>query len=521
MYLATSAEMKFLDRIAIERFGIPGIVLMENAAQSVAKTVLDFWADWPPSPLAAVLIGVGQNGGDGWAVARILSTRGFEVRCFLVKSPGREVAGDAAINMAIAEKLGLPIEVIDSEDNRLPNWQEFDLLIDAIFGTGLDRPVSGPAAAVLKSAGLAKKARGEGLRVLAVDMPSGLSGDSGEMLCPGGLPADVTVTLGAPKVGLYLRSGPPMAGKVVLGDIGLSDQMFALAPPLGRLSSPAELPHNLPPRPIDGHKGTFGHVLVAGGAKGKTGALVLAANGALRSGAALVTALYPASLSPIYETKLTEAMGLDLPEDEPGEFSAGAGDLILEYGPGRQALALGTGMGLGEGAVQTVRKVVEGIDLPVVLDADALTLLNGDLGKLKRLKKVLITPHPGEAARLLNVTTNDIQKNRLAAARQLASDSGAVVVLKGHNSIITEPEGSFYLNTTGGNHMAVGGCGDLLTGLLAGLLAQGMEPFKAAILGVWVHGRAADLAKKEIGPFGLTPTEMADRLPQVWRELLA
>ena len=155
------------------------------------------------------------------------------------------------------------------------------------------------------------------------------------------------------------------------------------------------------------------------------------------------------------------------------------------------------------------------------MDADALTLLNGDLGKLKRLSKVVITPHPGEAARLLNATTNDIQKNRLAAARQLASDSGAVVVLKGHNSIIAEPEGTFYLNTTGGNNMAVGGCGDLLTGLVAGLLAQGMDPFKAATLAVWVHGRAADLAKKEIGPFGLTPTEMAERLPRVWRELRA
>lgn len=518
MYLATSAEMKFLDRIAIERFGIPGIVLMENAAQSIAKAALEYWSEWPYSPTAAVLAGPGQNGGDGWAVARILSTRGFDVKCFLIKTPDREVSGDAAVNMGIVEKMGLPIEVIDGEEGRLPDWSEFDLIIDAIFGIGLDRPVSGPANAVLKSAGQAKELLGSRLRVLAVDLPSGLSGDSGEMLAPG-LKADLTVTLGSPKVGLYLRSGPAMAGKVVVGDIGLSSQIYELAPPLGKLAIARELIPHLPHRPLDGHKGAFGHVLVAGGAKGKTGALVLAATGALRSGAALVTALYPASLSSIYETKLTEAMTLELPEDEPGEFSAGAGDMILEYGPGRQALALGTGMGLGEGAVQAVRKVVESIDMPLVLDADALTLINGDLANLRRLSKVVITPHPGEAARLLSATTADIQKNRLSAARRLAQDSGAVVVLKGHNSIIAEPEGTFYVNTTGGNHMAVGGCGDLLTGLTAGLLAQGMGPFKAAVLAVWVHGRAADLCKKEIGPFGLTPSEMADRLPRVWREL--
>ncbi|MDL2260295.1 NAD(P)H-hydrate epimerase, partial [Deltaproteobacteria bacterium OttesenSCG-928-K17] len=220
MYLATSSEMKKLDRLAIEDFGLPGIVLMENAARSIARAAFDFWPDWPEKPSAAVLIGPGQNGGDGWALARIFSARGFRVKCFLVKAAGKIITGDAAINMKVAEKLGLDIEAIEDADFSFSHWNSFDLLIDALFGTGLDRPITGPAEAVLKSLGLAQGRGGKKARVLAVDLPSGLSGDSGELWGPP-WPADLTVTLGAPKVGLYLKRGPELAGKIVVGDIGL------------------------------------------------------------------------------------------------------------------------------------------------------------------------------------------------------------------------------------------------------------------------------------------------------------
>lgn len=518
MYLATSAEMQFLDRIAIERFGLPGIVLMENAARSVARAALKHWSIWPERPTVVILAGPGQNGGDGWALARIFSAQGFNVLAYLVKAPDKEVTGDAAVNLAVARKMDLTIREINGDADEMPPWDGVDLVVDALFGTGLDREVSGPAAKVLQEAGAAKAVLGDRLRVLAVDLPSGLSGDSGEMWGPP-LSADLTVTLGAPKIGLYLKRGPEMAGTVVVGDIGLTPQMFDLAPPLGRLSTPETLRPFLPDRPADGHKGTFGHVLLAGGARGKTGALVLACIGAARSGAALVTALHPASLGSVYEAKLTEVMTLDLPEDEPGELSAAAGDLILEYGPGRQALALGPGLGLGDGAKQTVRRVVEGLEMPLVLDADALTHLAGRLKVLKGKPGVILTPHPAEAARLLSVTTADIQKDRLAAAREIAALSEAVVVLKGRNTIIAGPEGRFFLNPNGGPHLAVGGSGDLLTGLAAGLLAQGLTPFPAAALAAWVHGRAGDLARAELGPVGLTPLDFAQCLPQVWREL--
>lgn len=518
MYLATSAEMKLLDSIAIEDFGLPGLVLMENAAQNIFRAVFEFWPVWPAQATVMVLAGPGQNGGDGWVLARLFAARGFKVVCCLIKPGGRDVAGDAAVNMEVARKMGLTIEVINKESDPLPDWNQAALVIDAIFGTGLDRKISGPAEAVLKSVGEAKKNLNQKMRVLAVDLPSGLSGDTGELWGPP-LTADLTVTLGAPKIGLYLNNGPELAGKIMVGDIGLTPQMVAAAPPRGKLSGPDELWAVLPKRPLNGHKGVFGHVLLAGGARGKTGALVLAAKGAARSGAALVTALHPASLSVIYESKLTEVMTMELPEDEPGELSAAAGDLILEYGSGRQALALGPGLGLGEGAAQTVLKVVARCELPLVLDADALTALAGRLTILKNLKSAVLTPHPGEAARLLNCSTADIQNDRLDSARQIAAQSGAVTVLKGHHTIIAEPEGNFFLNPTGGPHLAVGGSGDLLTGLIAGLLAQGLPPFQASALAVWAHGRAGDITVTETGPYGLTPSDVTERLPQVWREL--
>ena len=519
MLLATSEEIRRLDRVAIDDFGLPGIVLMENASQSIARAIFAHWPDWPAPRTAAILAGPGQNGGDGWALARILSGRGFRVRVYLVRPEGKEVRGDAAINMGVAEKLGIPIEIVDDQAGEPPVWEQTDLVVDALFGTGLDRPLKGPAERVLAAAGAAKAALGDRLRICAVDLPSGLSGDTGELWGPP-LPADLTVTLGAPKVGLYLKRGPELSGHIVVGDIGLTPPMIERAEPRGRLTDPDELRPFIPIRPPDGHKGTFGHTLLAGGARGKTGALVLAALGAIKSGAALITALHPASLSSVMETKLTSAMTLELPEDQPGELSAEAGDLILKYASGRQALGLGPGLGLNEGAEKTVLKVVAGAgSLPLVLDADALTHLAGRLELVKACLAAVLTPHPGEAARLLGVTTAEIQADRLGAARALAERSGAIVALKGHHTIIAAPDGRFHLNPTGGPALAVGGSGDVLTGLIAGLLTNGAAPFTAAFLGVWLHGRAGDLAAAAT-PRGLTPETFAAKIPSAWLEVV-
>jgi NAD(P)H-hydrate epimerase len=517
MFLTTSAEMRTLDRLAIERFGLPEVVLMENAAQGLARAAR---AHWPLGPGRDIIIlaGPGQNGGDGLALARIFSGCGLRPQIFLIKEPGRNPGGAAAINLEVVRRLELPLTVIDSETGPLPSWDEADLVVDALFGTGLDRPLSGPAARVLAALSQARGGRRDRPGILAVDLPSGLSGDSGRWWGPP-CPADLTVTLGFPKIGLYLDQGPEAAGEIVVGDIGLTPAMLEPAPPQGRLSGLEEMRGLLPPRPLAGHKGSFGHVLLAGGAQGRTGALVLAVAGALRSGAALVTALHPASLGAIYEAKLTEAMTLELPEERPGELAAEAGEIILGYAQNRQALLLGPGFGLGPEAAKAVLRVVEAAELPLVLDADALTALDGHPELVQGRPGRVLTPHPGEAARLLKTSPADIQADRLGAARSLAERSGAVVILKGYHTIICEPGGRFYLNPTGGPHLAVGGSGDLLAGLTAGLLAQGISPWPAAALAAWVHGRAADLTRREEGPWGLTPTEFGARLPRVWAEL--
>ena len=512
MYLTTSLEMRTLDRLAIERFGLPEVVLMENAAQSVALAALEHWPLRPGSVIF-ILAGPGQNGGDGLALARIFSGRGHNPQIF--KTPdSNPLGGAAAVNLEVVRRLGLPLSALEVP---LP-WAEAGLVVDALFGTGLNKPLAEPAAGVLASLGEAKRNMKHRLKILAVDLPSGLSGDTGQWWGPP-CPADLTITLGLPKVGLYLGQGPQAAGKIIVGDIGLTPTMLEAAPPKGRLSDFEEMRRLLPARPLTGHKGTFGHALLAGGARGRTGALVLAAEGALRSGAALVTALHPASLGPIYEAKLTEAMTLELPEERPGELAAEAGEVVLAYAKGHQALLLGPGLGLESEAVKAVRQVVEAAELPLVLDADALTAMAGQPELVKGRAGRILTPHPGEAARLLGLKTADIQADRLAAARLLAERSGAVVILKGHHSLICEPEGRFYLNPTGGPHLAVGGSGDLLAGLTAGLLAQGLPPWPAAALAAWVHGRAGDLAWAELGPRGLKPTEFALRIPRVWLEL--
>ena len=521
MYLGTSGEMKALDRLAIDSFGLPGIVLMENAARSIYQESLQFWPKWPNQPAVALLIGPGQNGGDGWALARIFSAVGFAVQCFLIKRKDQDIRGDAAINYAVAQKLSIPIEVISESETEIPDWRQYDLIIDALFGTGLDRTISNPAARILESLAATKLnfPGGDKLRILAVDLPSGLSGDTGELWGPP-LAADLTVTLGLPKVGLYLGHGPALAGEVRVGDIGLVPSMINQIPPQGRLVDIGELLPHLPRRPADGHKGTFGRVFLAGGSQGHTGALVLSAMGAARSGAGLITALHPASLSPIYGAKLTEAMSLELPEEAPGEVSAQAGASIVQYASQGNALGIGPGFGLGEGATRAVRQVMDNSTLPLVLDADALTHLATFSGPTNfAQRQVILTPHPGEAARLLGVSNHQIQKDRLGAARAIASQREAVVILKGQNSLIVEPSGQFYLNPNGGPHLAVGGSGDLLTGLTTGLLAQKMPAFQAATLAAWLHGRAGDLARASLGPCGLTPFEVAQFIPKAWQEL--
>ncbi|MDR2367439.1 MAG: NAD(P)H-hydrate dehydratase [Deltaproteobacteria bacterium] len=516
MYVTTSQESRLLDRVAMDEFGLPGIVLMENAARSTLRAALEFWPDLAKGTHGVlVLAGPGQNGGDGFVLARLLSALGHAVDCRLVRKPGREPTGDALVNYGLLKKLGLGVRVIESADDPLPDFDRYGLVIDAIFGTGLDRPLEGQAARVLAAAAGRRR-----FRVLAVDLPSGLSADSGEA-GPGVLRADLTVSLGTLKFGLFLGRGPELCGQVRLGDIGLCPAMFGRARPGAEALDGRYAASLVPERPGGGHKGTFGHAVICGGSSGKTGALVLAALGAQRSGCGLVTAAHPASLATILEAKLTSAMTLALPESLPGEFSAKAADVLTDFMAGREALALGPGLGLGQEAQRLALDLATGLEKPLVLDADALTALAGKAGVLASARGPrVITPHPGEAGRLLGLGAGQIQADRPGAARALAGMTGAVVVLKGRHTLVAGPGGELLVNLTGGPVLGTGGTGDLLTGLTAGLLAQGLGPFGAAALAVHLHGLAADLASSGLTDRGLFPTEILAHVPGAWKSLL-
>ncbi|MDR2339216.1 MAG: NAD(P)H-hydrate dehydratase [Deltaproteobacteria bacterium] len=532
--VTTNEESKALDKLAIQGYGMPGILLMENAARSIFREALAFFPGLRDGPKKiSILCGPGQNGGDGWAIARLFHNMGHEVACFLAAGPGAKPKGSALTNMDIAGALGIPITGIPEGASKLPVLKGCYLLVDALFGTGLSKPLTGAALRLVRHA---NASRGD-FRTLAVDLPSGLSGDTGEALGPV-IPADLTVSLGTLKRGFFQNEGPRLCGTLALGDIGLSPGMYASLSPKGTLCDAREARKLLPARPKDGHKGSFGHAVVCGGSLGKSGALVLAALGAIRAGAGLVTAAHPACLSDVVQTKLTSAMTLPLscggPDTHPpsakagpkarhdgqGELQAAAADELLAFIPGKAALALGPGLGLSDATKAFTLKVAAKAGLPLVLDADALTHLAGSLEAIhKRKRPTILTPHPGEAARLLGCGIPDIQADRIGMAKGLSMKTGAVVILKGSFSVVADPSGDFSINPTGGSILAAGGSGDLLTGLLCGILATGAKPFDAARLAAWAHGRAADLAAAALGPYGVSPAEIQPFLTKVWAEL--
>jgi NAD(P)H-hydrate epimerase len=499
--------MARVDADAIERVGIPARVLMETAGRAVAAAVR---RHFPAARRPLVACGPGNNGGDGFVVARVL--REWDRRCQpLVIAPAQRERQSPEARACFELLVDLGVEVLlDLDAKELEAaLARCDLLIDALFGVGLSRPVQGASAALIEQLARA------GLPCVAVDLPSGVSSETGAPLGPA-LPAQLIVTLGLPKLGLVVR---PPQGRVEVVDIGLPLASVERAAIRQWLHTPAAVARLLPPRPPDAHKGSFGHVLVVGGSEGKTGAVVLAATGALRAGAGLATAAVGASLHPVLELKLTEAMSLALPELGRGALGPGCAPLVRRELETRDALVLGPGLGRQAGAQEAVRAILGDCPAPAVVDADGLTALGGALEELAATARgrLVLTPHPGEAARLLGCSAAQVQADRPAAARALAERSGAVAVLKGARTLIAAPEGSLWINPTGGPGLATGGTGDVLAGVIGGLLAQGLAPLDAARLGVYLHGAAGDLGPRAGGLAG----EVAERIPAAWSTLAA
>ncbi len=501
-----SAAMREADRVTIGELGVPGLVLMETAAGAVADLVAE---RYPGAGRVVVACGPGNNGGDGLAMARQLRCRGFDVAVALLV-PRRALKGDAAVQLELARRFGVPVADCSRHggERLAALLAGAGVVVDAMFGTGLDRPLTGRWAAAV---GLVNAARRP---VVAIDVPSGLSGSAAAV--PGAaVAADVTITFAAPKLAHVLPPACWRCGEVAVAAIGIPPWVVEAQATLGLVEAD-DVAGWLPQRAPDAHKGMFGHLLVIAGREGRAGAAALAARAAVRLGAGLVTVATSRAAGAAVQALVPEAMVDVLPGGNDGAVSGTGVEASLERAT---AVAIGPGLGTGEGPRRLLAAVLERWDGALLLDADALTMLAGRLETLRsRGVAPVLTPHPGELARLLGVGTAAVTADRLAAARRAAEASAAVVLAKGPRTVIVGGEGWGLVNPTGTSGLASGGAGDVLTGAIGALLAQGVPPLEAAAAGAFVHGRAAELAGERFA--GAVPAgELAEHLPAAEAEL--
>jgi hydroxyethylthiazole kinase-like uncharacterized protein yjeF len=515
MRVLNSAQMREADRRTIEEIGIPSLVLMENAGRQTVAAMEAMYADLGDRQVA-VLCGRGNNGGDGFVVARTLLQRGVDVSVFLIGRVG-DVRGDARVNLEILGHLGLTVvEIADGQawELHFSEISDCTLIVDAIFGTGLNAPLSGLMETVVADV------NGSDIPVVSIDVPSGLSADSADII-GSSIEASLTITLAAPKLPLVLPPAETRAGDIVIADIGIPTELIdALDGPRIELLTRATLRELLTPRAADSHKGDFGRVLVVAGSRGKTGAAHLAAVGALRAGAGLVTVATPASCQAIVAALAPEYMTEAL-EETPDGLDPASVDRVLEMA--RDVIALGPGLGQAPATREFVKTLVDRATMPLVVDADGLNAFGGDPDKLagREGRDVIITPHPGEMGRLVGMSADEVQASRLQIARNFAAAHHVYVVLKGHRTLIATPDEKVFINPTGNPGMATGGTGDVLTGMIAASLAQLLDAEAACKLAVYVHGLAGDLAEADEGEMAMTSGDLAGHIGDAILELTA
>ncbi len=507
-YVVSAVEMRAIDAATIEGIGLPGAVLMENAGRAVADAVMEELGG--RTGAVAVVAGAGNNGGDGYVVARVLRARGVEALVYLAARRS-DVRGDAQLHLAAYEQTGGMATSIAEADELAEHREAIQaapVVVDAIFGTGLARPVSGHLAAVIE---VVNRSRG---RVVAADIPSGLSADRGIPL-GAAVQAHRTVTMAFLKLGIAVAPGLARAGRVTVAEIGIPVE---LAPAHGirvAVLEASDLIGSLRPPQLLDHKNRRGHVLVVAGSPGKRGAARLTSWAALRAGAGLVTLASDGGEIAAPDPVMTAALDAEAPD---------AGDRLAALAEGKAAVAIGPGMAPGAGGRALVRAALARLEVPMVLDADALNHLAGEAALIASARApVVITPHPGEAARLLRTDAAEVEADRVAAARALAELTRAVVVLKGAGTLVCDGaagDGFVTINPTGGPALATAGSGDVLTGVVAALVAQGLEAGEAARAAVYLHGLAGDLAAARIGPVGVTASDVLESVPAAYSNLL-
>ena len=514
MRVLNTDQMREADRRTIHDIGIPSIVLMENAGRQAVAAMEAAFEDLTTSRVG-VLCGRGNNGGDGFVVARTLIQRGVEASVFLIGSVA-DVQGDARTNLEVLGRIGLTIvEITSAQDWELhfSEISECDVLVDAMLGTGFHGGLSGLLQTVVADVNAV------GVPVVAIDLPTGVSADSTEVEGDA-VQASMTVTLAAPKIPLVFPPADSHAGDLVIADIGIPHPVIdELEGPYLELLTRERMREIIPTRAAESHKGDFGRVLIVAGSLGRTGAAHLTAIGALRSGAGLVTVATPRSCLPILASMAPEYMTEALDETPSGGIDFASLDRLFDIDA--DVIAVGPGIGRDPGTVAFVHGLLERAGVPVVIDADALNAFAGDPDRLMGRDgvDVIVTPHPGEMARLAGASIEAVQRGRLEHARHFAAAHRVHVVLKGHRTVIAGPDGRSFVNLTGNAGMATGGTGDLLTGMIAAWVGQLLDAEAACKLSVYLHGMAGDLAEAEEGEASLIASDVAACLGDAILEL--
>ncbi len=509
MKVATAEEMQELDRKAIETYRIPGIVLMENAGRGAAEVISKTFPDLHKKKIA-IIAGKGNNGGDGFVIARYLLNNGISVRIYLLTDP-KGLRGDAETNFNVFHRMkGEVISVPSSKDyiKVKRDLERFDILVDGIFGTGLDAEVRGYYREVIDHLNTLQKP------IVAIDIPSGLDADTGKPL-GASIRASLTVSFGLPKIGLLIPPGIDYAGEVKVIDIGIPKRLVEEEKIPTYLLEKEEIQRWLSiPRNPDTHKGDYGHLLVIAGSVGKTGAAAMACQAALRMGAGLVTLAIPKSLNGIMEAKLTEVMTEPLPETPKQTLSQRAYSTIIRLCENKRAVVIGPGLGTYKETQLLVLKLIRTLDLPIVLDADGITALTIQAKTLPVANRLLVlTPHPGEMAKLVRSQVKEVLEDRVQLSRNFSQAQHVHLVLKGHPSLISTPKGEIFINPTGNPGMASAGAGDVLTGMIGGLICQGFDILPSLQIAVYLHGLAGDEGAKEMGEKSLIASDIIERIP--------
>lgn len=504
--------MREIDREAIEVFGLPGVVLMENAGMGAAHAIEDYIAE---KDIRRVLIvaGKGNNGGDGFVVARHLVNSGLDCDICLAGKK-TDIKGDAMTHMDVAAAMGIKIfEMTDSIPPLEKAIHQSDLIIDALFGTGLNQPVNAYYRGIIDAINLSERP------VVSLDIPSGLDSTTGRPLDEA-VNADMTVTFCLPKVGTVIYPGAAYVGELVLADIGVPRELLEKDTLMTHLILEGDIEDILIPRQPEAHKGAFGHLLVIAGSSGKSGAAVMTAQAAMRSGSGLVTVAAPTGINSILQIKLTEVMTEPLLGRDEGFLDSSAIEDALGLMENKAAVVIGPGISRREETGKMIRELVRRLTPPAVIDADAIWHLSRSKEIIRDAKNPLIlTPHPGEMGHLMGISSKEVQDDRMTASRRFATEYNCYLVLKGARTLIATPEGEVFINTTGNPGMATAGTGDVLAGMIGSFLGQGYSPLESCISGVYLHGRAGDDAAREKGQAGLMATDIIENIPGVIKKI--